>query len=317
MKEGRGMSSACGAWLARALVGVVVMFATAGVVAQSGGSAPGAGGQPAGAPGAAVPTPPAAAGKTVLDYIRDGGSIGFIIIMLSLVAVGLIVAGVVRIRPKRLAPPEIVARVEFLLRDRRTDEALAFCEKEENDCFLTRVVGSALRRCMRSPFGFLELRSALEESGQNEVSRLYRSTDWIGVIAGVAPMLGLLGTVVGMVGAFDTLSQAEGVARPDQLAGNISLALITTVLGLIVAIPTTAALVYLRNRIDHFAGEVAQQIEDLAGHLESATAGAPRAPGTAARATGPVPGVAGHAPGVGVGPVPGAVPGHVPGARPA
>jgi biopolymer transport protein ExbB len=303
------MSSGCVVWRARIVAGAMMMLVSAGAWAQG---TP-AGGAPGGAPSGAVATPPPAAGKTVLDYIRDGGSIGFIIIMLSLVAVGLIVAGVVRIRPKRLAPPEVVARMEFLLRDRRTDEALAFCEKEENDCFLTRVVGSALRRCMRSPFGFLELRSALEESGQNEVSRLYRSTDWIGVIAGVAPMLGLLGTVVGMVGAFDTLSQAEGVARPDQLAGNISLALITTVLGLIVAIPTTAALVYLRNRIDHFAGEVAQQIEDLAGHLETASAGGAKAPGApqAPRVPPAVPLATGPAG------VPGGVSGAVPGVRPA
>ncbi|MCA9300862.1 MAG: MotA/TolQ/ExbB proton channel family protein, partial [Phycisphaerales bacterium] len=92
----------------------------------------------------------------------------------------------------------------------------------------------------------------------------------IGLIATVAPMLGLLGTVVGMVGAFETIGLTDGVTHADELAGSISTALITTVMGLIVAIPTTAVFTFLRNRIDHFASEVAQITEDLAAHLESA-----------------------------------------------
>ena len=72
-----------------------------------------------------------------------------------------------------------------------------------------------------------------------------------------------------MVGAFDKISATEGFARPDQLAGSISVALITTVLGLIVAIPCTAVFTYFRNRIDHYAAEIAEVIEELAAQLES------------------------------------------------
>ena len=145
-------------------------------------------------------------------------------------------------------------------------------------------------RCARSPFGFLELKTALQEAGQQQVARLYRSTDGIGLIASVAPMLGLLGTVVGMVGAFDTISTTEGFAKPDQLAGDISQALISTVLGLIVAIPATAVYTYFRNRIDAATSDIAEMIEDLSAHLEGGgqtpgpnpSGGAPRQPGAAA-----------------------------------
>ncbi|MEM9374064.1 MAG: MotA/TolQ/ExbB proton channel family protein, partial [Planctomycetota bacterium] len=116
-----------------------------------------------------------------------------------------------------------------------------------------------------------------EESGRLEVDRLYRLTDGIGLVASVAPMLGLLGTVIGMVGAFDAIMLSEGPARPDELAGSISQALITTVLGLIVAIPCTAAYTYLRNRIDHLTTEIGESIDSMIAPLESASGETPQA----------------------------------------
>lgn len=215
--------------------------------------------------------------KSLLQYIAAGREIGLIIILLSLVGVGMIVAQTLRMRRSRLAPPEVVQQLHDQLRANNVRGAIETCENPDNDSFLTRVLGSALIRCSRSPFGFLELRGALEEAGQSQVARLYRMTDGIGLIASVAPMLGLLGTVVGMVGAFDTIAMSEGPARPDQLGGSISQALVTTVLGLIVAIPATAAYTFLRNRIDTLTAEVGETIEELGAYLESA--GGATAPG--------------------------------------
>ncbi len=210
--------------------------------------------------------------KTLVQYIAEGGRIGYIIIGLSFTAVVLIIAAVVRLRRTRLAPEEDVASLDRMLRAGSIEQAISYCSSPEHDSFLTRVMGAALLRCSRSPFGLLELRTALEESGQQEVARLHRSTDAVGLIASVAPMLGLLGTVVGMVGAFDTLSVSGGVAKPDQLAGSISVALITTVLGLVVAIPCTAVHAYLRNRIDALVAEIGNLIEELAAHVEQGAA---------------------------------------------
>lgn len=219
-------------------------------------------------------TPPSAGGtsKSLLAYVAAGGPVGMVIIMLSFVAVVLIVAQVVRVRRTALAPAETIESLDRFLREGKVDSAIAYCQDPDNNSFLTRVMGAALVRCSRSPFGFLELKAALEEVGQLQVARLYRLTDGINLIAAIAPMLGLLGTVIGMVGAFDAIQAADGPVRPDALAGNISQALITTVLGLIVAIPATAAYTYLRNRIDTLADEVGQVIEDLAAHLESSAA---------------------------------------------
>lgn len=217
--------------------------------------------------------------KSLLDHIASGGPIGWTIIGLSIIAVGLIVMHLLQLRESKLAPPAIVSGLDRLLAQGDTEGALQYCRLEDNDCFLSRVFGAALTRCSRSAFGFLELRTSLEEAGKEQVARLYRAVDGIGLIAAVAPMLGLLGTVVGMVGAFDKISTSEGFARPADLAGNISVALITTVLGLIVAIPATALYSFFRNRIDSLASRMAQVAEDLSAHLEqSASGGQARAP---------------------------------------
>lgn len=215
--------------------------------------------------------------RSLLDYVARGGPVGLIIILISFAAIGMIVAQMLRVRRERLAPPELAEDLSRFLAEGDVDAALNRCSAEAKPSFLSRVLGSALARASRSPFGMLEIRSAVEESGRLEVDRLYRLTDGIGLVASVAPMLGLLGTVIGMVGAFDAIMLSEGPARPDELAGSISQALITTVLGLIVAIPCTAAYTYLRNRIDHLTTEIGESIDSMIAPLESAGGEAPSA----------------------------------------
>lgn len=209
--------------------------------------------------------------RSLLQYIAKGGPVGMIIILISFVAIGMIGAQLFRLRKDKLAPPELVDDLRALLSSGDIKGAIQRCE-DEQVCYLSRVVGSGLIKSSRSAFGMLELRSSVDETGQLEVDRLYRLTDGIGLIASVAPMLGLLGTVIGMVGAFDTITLSDGPARPDALAGSISQALITTVLGLIVAIPSTAMYTYLRNRIDHLTTEINEDIDELLAPLEAAPA---------------------------------------------
>lgn len=207
--------------------------------------------------------------RSLLDYVARGGPVGLIIILISLAAIGMIVAQWLRLRRESLAPPVLAEDLARLLNEGDVDAAIARCASEERPSFLSRVMGQSLTRSARSPFGMLELRTTVEETGRLEVDRLYRLTDGIGLVASVAPMLGLLGTVIGMVGAFDAIMLAEGPARPDQLAGSISQALITTVLGLIVAIPCTAAYTFLRNRIDHLTTEIGESIDAMIAPLEA------------------------------------------------
>ncbi|MCC6907934.1 MAG: MotA/TolQ/ExbB proton channel family protein [Phycisphaerales bacterium] len=222
-------------------------------------------------------------GMTLLEQINNGGLTGYIIILLSLVAATLAVMNIIAIQPKRLVPPHLVAALQGLLINRDVVGALEVCKRVENDSFLTRVLAQGLNRYQRSAFGPFEFKDAIEEAGAEEVARLYRKTDALGLIGSIAPMLGLLGTVIGMVGAFSTISSSG--ARPELLAADISKALITTLMGLCVAIPTMAVFSYLRNRIDHYAALAAQTIEEITVGLEPT--GAP--PAGAARAAAAAP----------------------------
>ena len=216
-------------------------------------------------------TPDSAAqdgGGTALGFLGAGGTIGVVIILLSFGALALLILHLPRIRASALAPQYVVDDLTDLLRSRRIDEAIAYCRDEQNECLLAEVMDAGLTRYRRSPFGALELKAALEEAGQSQISRLSRSLDALALIASIAPMLGLLGTVVGINGAFGTISSAQGFARPDQLAGDISLALVTTIMGLTLAIPTTSAVTYFRNRIEKIAADIASTVDELALYVE-------------------------------------------------
>ena len=126
-------------------------------------------------------------------------------------------------------------------------------------------------RYQRSAFGVFEIKSAIEEAGEEQAARLYRATDGLGVIGTIAPLLGLLGTVIGMVGAFDSVSHSAGATNSEALAANISMALVTTLMGLTLAIPCVALFTYFRNRIDAIAAEGAREVDRLIVHLESAS----------------------------------------------
>ncbi len=205
---------------------------------------------------------------SVLDYIQSGHVVGYLLIALSFVAVGLMIWHLIEVRRVKLMPPGVAEELLGRVRAGNVEGAKQICTSPENRSFLTNMVGSALQRCSLAPLGFMEVRSALEEAGSREIDRLYRTTDGIGLIAAVGPMLGLLGTVFGMIGAFGTIGQLEGASRSLQLASYMSIALVTTAEGLIVAVPCTVAYSLFRRRIERLVGEVGEVTEELATYLE-------------------------------------------------
>ena len=202
-----------------------------------------------------------------LQTLWKGGTVGYIIMALSIVALALIVMHFVQIRRKTLLPEEQLAVLEKYLAEGQVQDALEYCVDRTNDSFLTRILAGGLLRYQRSAFGPFELKNALEEAGEDQAARLYRSTDALGVIGAIAPLLGLLGTVLGMVGAFDTIGKTTS-NNHEMLATNISEALVTTLLGLILAIPCVALFSFFRNRIDGLSSDAAGEIERLVLHLE-------------------------------------------------
>ena len=201
--------------------------------------------------------------RTLLDTVRDGGLVGLLIILLSTVSVGFIVEHFMTIRKSTLMPDELIDQLDELLAQGQIDQAIEACNQPENQCLVSDVVLSGLERYKGSEFGFAEYKAAVEEAGEDQTGRLYRKTEVLGLIGSIAPMLGLTGTVLGMIGAFNTIAKEKGMARPDQLAGDIGQALVTTLLGLIVAIPTMVAFSYFRNKIDSIVAEAGKRVEQI------------------------------------------------------
>jgi biopolymer transport protein ExbB len=218
-------------------------------------------------------------GISWLETIQRGGVVGYIILGLSIVALTLIIMHLVQIRRAALLPPEQLDVLDDMLARGDVAGALEYCVSPENDSYLARILAAGLTRFQKSAFGALEVKNAIEEAGEDQTARLYRSTDALGVIGAIAPLLGLLGTVLGMVGAFESLSRSAG-SNHEELAANISLALVTTLMGLVLAIPCVALFTFFRNRIDAIGSEAGLEIERLALYLEAApsTPGRPPSP---------------------------------------
>ena len=200
--------------------------------------------------------------RTLMDSIIAGGWIGAIIILLSIVAVAFMIEHAISIRKDRLMPAAQLDQLEELIAAGKIREATEYCQDPKNYSLASDVVLAALERYQGSEFGFADYKSAAEEAGEENTARLYRKTDILSVIGAIAPMLGLFGTVAGMMEAFNVIATQERV-KPPMLADSISKALVTTWLGLIVAIPTMVVFSYFRNKIDSIVSECGKHVERI------------------------------------------------------
>jgi biopolymer transport protein ExbB len=197
-------------------------------------------------------------GSSALDVFTKSGVIGILIIVLSVVALAVIIENMVTLKREKLAPPELIDEIQALFDDGQYQEAMELCENEP--CFFTRVAGAGIAK-IGHPFEVIQ--QSVGEMGDEESIRLHQKIGWLSLIASVSPMMGLLGTVGGMIKSFNVIASSGGQANPADLAKGISEALLTTMLGLIVALPTSATFAYLRNRLVRTVIEVGAIVEDL------------------------------------------------------
>ena len=200
------------------------------------------------------------------ELIRAGGWVGYLILILSLGAGALTIEHFLNIRTPVLMPEELTHQVGLLIAQDKLKTALETCE--QNPCFFSSLVSSGLREVEN---GWKAVEKALEDTLADETARLFRKIEPLSLIGNIAPMLGLLGTVVGMVWAFGDLANSEGGLTPfADLARGIYFALITTVEGLIVAIPTLTLYAFFNNRIAGYVSASARQIEEIFRPLKKA-----------------------------------------------
>jgi len=188
---------------------------------------------------------PADGGHSVLQVILDGGSlIMFIwvcIIGTSVLMVTLIIQLSMSLQKKKLAPPPLIEALRQTIESGNYQEAWATCNANKN--YLANVLKAALTRVGR---GKDAVEAAVAEHGLREATLIRTRNSYLSVIGVVSPMIGLLGTVIGMMGAFAVLA-SSGISDPRQLSGKISEVLLATASGLFIAIPAFVAYYVFRN----------------------------------------------------------------------
>ncbi|MGA1534007.1 MAG: MotA/TolQ/ExbB proton channel family protein [Planctomycetota bacterium] len=196
--------------------------------------------------------------RTLGDNIAAAGTVGVVIMLLSVAGLSLVITFAMQIRRDILVPPELLGHVEGLFEEEDYDQALEVVEQQPS--FLSSVLAAGLPRIDRP---YHDIEASMEEAGEQEAAVLHQKIGYLSLIASVAPMLGLLGTVMGMVAAFDKIASSATSPKPAELADGISQALMTTMMGLTVAIPMSVAYFIFRNRVNNSIIEVSNIATEL------------------------------------------------------
>jgi biopolymer transport protein ExbB len=145
-------------------------------------------------------------------------------------------------------------------------KALEICR--ENPSLFTITFGAGLERCMKDEVDFDKVKESVEEASVEQMAGLMKPIDYLSIIGAIAPMLGLLGTVSGMIKAFHTMG-TQGMGKPEMLAANIGEALITTATGLIIAIPAMLFFFYFKKGFNKTLATLGRHIGFLFDALET------------------------------------------------
>jgi biopolymer transport protein ExbB len=190
------------------------------------------------------------------------------IVLCSVIVLAIVIERSLALRRKRIMPVGLLEQVRRYWYRGDIKAALACCD--EHPVAIARILRAGLARYEAS---MDEVEKALETAGQFEANGLGNHVRGLGVIANLAPMLGFLGTVTGMIKAFQAIA-AAGTSNPSLVASGISEALLTTAAGLLVGIPSLALFHFFRGRVDRFVSEMEEIalefMEDLMNHQQRA-----------------------------------------------
>lgn len=187
-----------------------------------------------------------------------GIAIIWLLLLMSVFSIGYSIKVFVNHRRTMIIPEPYQAEIKTMLEDKRYREAMEFSERDPS--YLARLVHSALNEASN---GFHAMERAVEEVSDAETTRMLRPIEYLNVVGNISPMMGLFGTVYGMIRAFQVLVEVGGRPDPQLLAAGISTALVTTFWGLIVAIPALATYALVRNKIDALTSEGLIIVEEL------------------------------------------------------
>lgn len=193
----------------------------------------------------------------MLELFKAGGWLMFPLLACSIIAIGIIAERFWSLQTRRIAPPELITQIWQWLRYNQVDqERIKSLQKNSP---LGRILAAGLidRNAARDI-----TKESIEDTGRHVTAMMEKNLNTLGTIAAISPLIGLLGTVFGMIKVFAAIT-VSGVGNPETLAGGISEALITTAAGLVVAIPSVIFYRYFRGKINHLVVNMEEQAMQL------------------------------------------------------
>ena len=199
--------------------------------------------------------------KSLIDMYKAGGWAMYPLTLLSTFGFGLIIYNFKAVRPERILNAAVTVQIDEALAAIDVEKAKTICQ--ENPSPITNIIEAGINRVDVNNFDPEQVREAIEESSSEELAGPFVLINYLSVVGSLSPMVGLLGTVSGMVKAFNVI-EAEGAGSAQALAGNISEALITTATGMIVGIPAMFFFFFFKNRY----GKITSRIGRVVGELQ-------------------------------------------------
>jgi biopolymer transport protein ExbB len=201
------------------------------------------------------------------SFIIKGGPIMIPIILASIIALAIIIERLFHLYRAKIDTKEFMDRISALLKRNKIVDAIDMCEQTPGP--IAHIMKAGIVKHDRPK---VEIKEAIEDAGIHEVPRLERRLGILSTIAHISPLMGLLGTVTGMVKSFQIIQEKATTLHPvspGDLAGGIWEALITTVAGLVVAIPALVAYNYLVSVVDNYVSEMESSATDLVNILST------------------------------------------------
>lgn len=205
-------------------------------------------------------------GTTRIDWV--GTSLIWLLILLSVASVGLIVLAWTRNRPTHIFDRRAAEQVRKFVVEGRFTDAFTSVQNSRND--FARILHAAFTA---APGGYDAMVRSAEQTSDDLAMRRFRKIEVLNVLGQVSPMLGLFGTVYGVIVAFMTIASLGGTADPTALAGGIGTALVATFWGLLIAIPALSAYALVRNTVDATSSEAAREVDSILARFRPSITG--------------------------------------------
>ncbi len=203
----------------------------------------------------------------LFSIFLKGGIIMWFILACSIIGLTVIIDRYIVIRRAKINVPAFMVRIRGMLKKKDISGAISYCMEEKSP------VANIIRKGLsKYKLGHERVKESIENAGRQEISKLEKGLAVLASISGIAPLLGFLGTVTGMISAFMTIEDLAGSANPSDLAGGIWEALLTTAFGLMVGIPALAFYNYFIGAVKKLVGDMETVANDVVDIIQDSSA---------------------------------------------